>query len=214
MPGAGSTRHLTQAIGKARAMELILTGRMLTAGGRDPWPRQGRAGESTVPSPRSSSRRSRSRLPPVAVRAAKAAILDPRRNVTWEVSPGNVPRSTELFGTRIKPRGWPPFPKAPARLVGALAERATGGRHGRKTPGRVRRRTDYERDLGDELPASCVIPRPASGTIDASPRRSSLGLPGAGDRPARWPLPRAGLGPRPRPDLPGLPPGSGRSLSR
>ena len=77
MPGAGGTQRLTRAIGKARAMELILTGRTMSA--RD----AAAAGLVTTIVPASATVDAALQLaeriaamPPLAVRAAKAAVLD------------------------------------------------------------------------------------------------------------------------------------------
>jgi enoyl-CoA hydratase len=76
MPGAGGTQRLTRAIGKARAMELILTGRTMSAG------EAAAAGLVTKVVPAGSTLDEALALaarvaaqPPVAVRAAKQAIL-------------------------------------------------------------------------------------------------------------------------------------------
>jgi enoyl-CoA hydratase len=77
MPGAGGTQRLTRAIGKARAMELILTGRSMTAHEADVHGLITRIvpAAATVDAALELAGRIAS-MPPLAVRAAKAAILD------------------------------------------------------------------------------------------------------------------------------------------
>ena len=77
MPGAGGTQRLTRAIGKARAMELILTGRSLSAREAESRGLVTRIvpAEATVDAALELAA-SVATMPPRAVRAAKAAILD------------------------------------------------------------------------------------------------------------------------------------------
>jgi enoyl-CoA hydratase len=75
MPGAGGTQRLTRALGKARAMELILTGRNL--GAQEAWERglvsQVVAREDVVAAALALAAEVAS-MPPLAVRAAKEAV--------------------------------------------------------------------------------------------------------------------------------------------
>lgn len=76
MPGAGGTQRLTRAIGKARAMELVLTGRHMTAGEAFAMGLVTRVvpDEVTLDEARRLARDIASK-PPVAVRLAKESIL-------------------------------------------------------------------------------------------------------------------------------------------
>jgi enoyl-CoA hydratase len=77
MPGAGGTQRLTRAIGKARAMELILTGRSMSA-----TEALARGLVTRVVPPEATLDTALelaalvATMPPLAVRAAKTAILD------------------------------------------------------------------------------------------------------------------------------------------
>ena len=77
MPGAGGTQRLTRAIGKARAMEMILTGDSIGARAAETLGLVTRVvpAEATVDAALELAARIAA-LPPLAVRAAKAAILD------------------------------------------------------------------------------------------------------------------------------------------
>jgi enoyl-CoA hydratase len=77
MPGAGGTQRLTRAVGKPRAMELILTGRSMTAREAEAWGLVTRVAPSAATVDAALELAGRVALmPPLAVRAAKAAVLD------------------------------------------------------------------------------------------------------------------------------------------
>jgi enoyl-CoA hydratase len=75
MPGAGGTQRLTRALGKARAMEMILTGRTLSAADAEKHGLVTRvvAREETVPAALELAAEV-ARMPPLAVMAAKEAV--------------------------------------------------------------------------------------------------------------------------------------------
>jgi enoyl-CoA hydratase len=77
MPGAGGTQRLTRAIGKTRAMELILTGRTMSAAAAEAHGLINRVvpSDATVDAALELAG-DIAAMPPLAVRAAKAAVLD------------------------------------------------------------------------------------------------------------------------------------------
>ena len=96
MPGAGGTQRLTRAIGQARAMELILTGRSLSAHEAEAAGLVTRVvpAEATLDAAIELAARIAA-MPPLAVRAAKAAILDAREA---PMSVGLASERTAFFG--------------------------------------------------------------------------------------------------------------------
>jgi enoyl-CoA hydratase len=94
MPGAGGTQRLTRAIGKARAMEMILTGRTMTAQEADVHGLVTRVvpAPATVDAALELAARIAA-MPPLAIRAAKAAILDAQERSLGE----GLAREREAF---------------------------------------------------------------------------------------------------------------------
>ena len=76
MPGAGGTQRLTRAVGKAKAMEMVLTGRMITADEALRWGLVNKVVpvESYLEEAKTWAKEIASK-PPVAVRLAKEAVL-------------------------------------------------------------------------------------------------------------------------------------------
>ncbi len=77
MPGAGGTQRLTRAVGQARAMELILTGRSITAAEAERFGLVTRVVPAAATLDAALELAGRiAAMPPLAVRAAKAAVRD------------------------------------------------------------------------------------------------------------------------------------------
>jgi len=110
MPGAGGTQRLTRAIGKARAMELILTGRTMTAQEADAHGLITRVvpAEATVDAALELAGRIAA-MPPLAVRAAKAAILDSAERTLGDGLAREREAFFRLFDTQDQAEGMAAF---------------------------------------------------------------------------------------------------------
>ena len=120
IPGAGGTQRLTRAIGKARAMELILTGRSVDAREAD---RLGMVSllvpaEETVGRALELAARIAA-MPPLAVRAAKAAVNAAAELPLSEGLAREQSLFFELFATDDQKEGMAAFAqKRPPRWTG------------------------------------------------------------------------------------------------
>jgi len=110
MPGAGGTQRLTRAIGKARAMELILTGRTMTAQEADAHGLITRLvpAAATVDAALELAAKIAA-MPPLAVRAAKAAILDAEERSLSEGLARERAAFFRLFDTEDQAEGMAAF---------------------------------------------------------------------------------------------------------
>ena len=110
MPGAGGTQRLTRAIGQARAMEVILTGRTMTAQEADAHGLITRIvpAAATVDAALELAERIAA-MPPLAVRAAKAAILDAEERSLTEGLARERAAFFRLFDTEVQAEGMAAF---------------------------------------------------------------------------------------------------------
>jgi enoyl-CoA hydratase/carnithine racemase len=117
IPGAGGTQRLARAIGRARAMELVLTGRRIEAAEAE---RMGLVtavvpATETVPAALDLAARIAA-MPPLAVRAAKAAVNASQELPLADGLRFERARFEELFGTEDQREGMAAFmdKRAPA----------------------------------------------------------------------------------------------------
>ena len=110
MPGAGGTQRLTRAIGKARAMEMVLTGASIDAQAAASYGLVTRVvpAGATVDAALELAARIAA-LPPLAVRAAKAAILAAHENGLRAGLEGEREAFFRLFDTQDQAEGMAAF---------------------------------------------------------------------------------------------------------
>jgi enoyl-CoA hydratase len=110
MPGAGGTQRLTRAIGKARAMEMILTGDTIGARAAETLGLVSRVvpAEATVDAALELAFRIAA-MPPLAVRAAKAAILEADQSSLEAGLSGEREAFFRLFDTHDQSEGMAAF---------------------------------------------------------------------------------------------------------
>lgn len=110
IPGAGGTQRLTRAIGKAKAMELILTGRTMSAteAAAHGLVTSVVPAESTVDAALELAGRIAT-MPPLAVRAAKAAVLEAYERGLRDGLAGEREAFFQLFDTQDQAEGMAAF---------------------------------------------------------------------------------------------------------